>query len=74
MILVDRMIKASSGTLSNFYNHKKIDSLVEQSIPIKLENLSVHRLIITAVNIVQKFYSDKFYSSSFCAKIGGLEL
>jgi hypothetical protein len=75
MILVDRMIeKSKSGAISDFYNHSKINYLVEQNIPIRLESLSIHRLIITAVNIVQKFYSDKFYSSSYCAKVGGLEL
>lgn len=74
MILVDRMINKSQNMTTSFYNHNKINLLVEQNIPIKLESLSIHRLIITAVNIVQKFYSDKFYSSSYVAKVGGLEL
>lgn len=51
-----------------------IDKLTQQSHNHVITDLTVHRLLITAVVLASKFASDFFYSNKFYAKIGGVTL
>lgn len=41
---------------------------------LKLDSYNVHRLIISAITVASKFFSDIFYKNSRYAKVGGLPL
>ena len=74
LILIERAIESSKQPHSNFYTNAKIDNIFDNNFKIKINSLTIHRLMIVATLITQKFYSDQFYSNSYIAQIGGIEL
>jgi len=41
---------------------------------VQINSLTIHRLILTAVLVIHKFYTDPFYLNSFMSYIGGVQL
>jgi len=41
---------------------------------VSINSLTIHRLILTAVLIVHKFFTDSFYLNSFFSYVGGVQL
>lgn len=48
-----------------------IDKLIKEST-ICLNNLNVHRILITAVMLAAKFFDDQYYNNAYYAKVGGV--
>ena len=48
-----------------------IDKLIKES-SICLNNLNVHRILITAVMLAAKFFDDQYYNNAYYAKVGGV--
>lgn len=48
-----------------------IDNLIKES-SICLNNLNVHRILITAVMLAAKFFDDQYYNNAYYAKVGGV--
>jgi len=48
-----------------------IDNLIKES-HICLNNLNVHRILITAVMLAAKFFDDQYYNNAYYAKVGGV--
>lgn len=51
-----------------------IDRLIQRNPHIAVTSLSVHRLVFISLMVASKFHDDIFYSNSYYAKIGGLQL
>ncbi|TNV86735.1 hypothetical protein FGO68_gene3855 [Halteria grandinella] len=46
----------------------------QHGLPIAINSLTIHRLILTAVLLTSKFYNDVFYGNNFIAAMGGVSL
>ena len=43
-------------------------------MPLQINSLTVHRLILVSILITHKFYTDPFYKNSDISRIGGFHL
>ena len=41
---------------------------------VQINSLTIHRLILTAILVTHKFFTDSFYLNSFMSYIGGVQL
>lgn len=51
-----------------------IDRVIKRHAHITVSILSSHRLLICAMTLAAKFQDDEFYTNSFYAKVGGIQL
>lgn len=51
-----------------------IDRLIKRHPYVTVDRLSCHRLAICAMTLAAKFQDDEFYTNSFYAKVGGIQL
>ncbi|KAI9168499.1 cyclin-like protein interacting with PHO85 [Blastocladiella emersonii ATCC 22665] len=49
-----------------------LDRMARAKVPFVVCSANIHRLLIAAVMVATKFYSDVFYTNSHYAKVGGL--
>ncbi|KAJ1733388.1 cyclin-like protein interacting with PHO85 [Coemansia biformis] len=56
------------------YMQQMIDRCARHRIPFTVDAYSIHRLVITAVAIASKCFSDVFFTNSRYSKVGGLSL
>jgi hypothetical protein len=51
-----------------------LDRMARAKVPFVVCSANIHRLLISAVMVATKFYSDVFYTNSHYAKVGGLSV
>ncbi|KAJ2000842.1 cyclin-like protein interacting with PHO85, partial [Coemansia thaxteri] len=56
------------------YMQHIIDRCARRRLPFTVDAFSIHRLVITAVTIASKWFSDVFFTNSRYAKVGGLSV
>ncbi|KAJ2343603.1 cyclin-like protein interacting with PHO85 [Coemansia erecta] len=56
------------------YMQQLIDRCARRRAPFTVDAYSIHRLVITAVTIGSKWFSDVFFTNSRYAKVGGLSV
>ena len=49
-----------------------IERLLKKNLEMTLDELSVHRLFLSAIILAIKFYDDEYYNNKFYAKMGGV--
>jgi hypothetical protein len=49
-------------------------SSVNGRLAVSINSLTIHRLILVAVLITHKYYTDPFYLNSYLSSIGGVQL
>ncbi|KAJ2724018.1 cyclin-like protein interacting with PHO85 [Coemansia sp. Benny D115] len=56
------------------YMQQMIDQCARRRMPFTVDAYSIHRLVITAVTVGSKWFSDVFFTNSRYAKVGGLSV
>ncbi|KAJ1856811.1 cyclin-like protein interacting with PHO85, partial [Coemansia sp. RSA 486] len=56
------------------YMQQMIDQCARRRMPFTVDAFSVHRLVITAVTVGSKWFSDVFFTNSRYAKVGGISV
>ncbi|KAL7753715.1 cyclin-like protein interacting with PHO85 [Sorochytrium milnesiophthora] len=51
-----------------------LDRMASAKVPFVVCSANIHRLLISAVMVATKFFSDVFYTNSHYAKVGGLSI
>ncbi|KAJ1815432.1 cyclin-like protein interacting with PHO85 [Coemansia sp. RSA 2599] len=56
------------------YMQQMIDQCARRRMPFTVDAFSIHRLVITAVTVGSKWFSDVFFTNSRYAKVGGISV
>ncbi|ORZ38274.1 cyclin-domain-containing protein, partial [Catenaria anguillulae PL171] len=51
-----------------------LDRMARAKVPFVVCSANIHRLLIAAVMVATKFYSDVFYTNAHYARVGGLQV
>ena len=75
LVLINRICNLAQQPIERIYLRSSRTINTNSNIPIvNINSLTIHRLILMAVLITHKYYTDPFYLNSYMSYIGGVQL
>jgi hypothetical protein len=75
LVLINRICNLAQQNFERIYCRSSRVLNTNVTIPVvNINSLTIHRLILVAVLITHKYYTDPFYLNSYMSYIGGVQL
>lgn len=74
LVLINRVCEMSHLQFKRIYNRTGRMQSNSNKTGVSINSLTIHRLILVAILITHKFYTDPFYLNNSVAYIGGVQL
>lgn len=75
LALINRIYNMAQENLDRIYHRTgRTMSSKDGRLAVSINSLTIHRLILVAVLITHKYYTDPFYLNSYLSYIGGVQL
>ena len=73
LVLINRICNMALQNFERIYQRTG-RTMSSGKLGVSINSLTIHRLILVAVLIVHKYYTDPFYLNSYLSYIGGVQL
>lgn len=75
LALIERVCQMAQQNFDRIYHRTgRTMSSTNGRLAVSINSLTIHRLILVAVLITHKYYTDPFYLNSYLSYIGGVQL